>query len=39
VGEGQWRTVAELVRRAGFEPDDVRHDLAGIERAVVGRRG
>ncbi len=38
VGEGQWRTVAELVRRAGFEPDDVRHDLAGIERAVVGRK-
>jgi release factor glutamine methyltransferase len=37
VGEGQWRTVAELVRRAGFEPDDVRHDLAGIERVVVGR--
>jgi release factor glutamine methyltransferase len=39
VGQGQWRSVAELVRRAGFEPDDVRRDLAGIERAVVGRRG
>jgi release factor glutamine methyltransferase len=38
VGEGQWRIVAELVRRAGFEPDAVRHDLAGVERVVVGRR-
>jgi hypothetical protein len=38
VGEGQWRTVAELVRRAGYEPDDVRHDLAGVERVVSGRR-
>jgi release factor glutamine methyltransferase len=37
VGEGQWRTVAELVRRAGFEPVEVRPDLAGIERMVVGR--
>lgn len=38
VGEGQWKTVAELVRRAGFEPDEVRPDLAGIDRMVVGRR-
>jgi release factor glutamine methyltransferase len=38
VGEGQWRTVAELVRRAGYEPDQVRHDLAGVERVVTGRR-
>jgi release factor glutamine methyltransferase len=38
VGEGQWRIVSELVRRAGFEPDDVRHDLAGVERVVVGRK-
>ena len=38
VGEGQWPVVAELVRRAGFEPVDVRPDLAGIERVVVGHR-
>jgi release factor glutamine methyltransferase len=38
VGNGQWKTVAELVRRAGFEPDDVRPDLAGIDRMVVGKR-
>ena len=38
VGEGQWSIVAELVRRAGFEPVDVRPDLAGIERVVVGHR-
>jgi release factor glutamine methyltransferase len=38
VGEGQWPTVAELVRRAGFEPGDVRADLAGIERLVIGRK-
>ena len=37
VGEGMWATVAELVRRAGFEPVEVRPDLAGIERLVVGR--
>lgn len=38
VGEGQWPVVAELVRRAGFEPVEVRADLAGIERMVAGRR-
>jgi release factor glutamine methyltransferase len=36
VGEGQAATVAELVRRAGFERSEVRPDLAGIERVVVG---
>ncbi len=36
VGEGQARTVAELVRRAGYEAVEVRPDLAGIERVVVG---
>jgi release factor glutamine methyltransferase len=36
VGAGQAATVAELVRRAGYERTDVRRDLAGIERAVVG---
>jgi release factor glutamine methyltransferase len=37
VGQGMWQVVAELVRRAGFEPAQVRPDLAGIERVVVGR--
>jgi release factor glutamine methyltransferase len=36
VGEGQSATVAELVRRAGFERVETRPDLAGIERVVVG---
>jgi release factor glutamine methyltransferase len=36
VGEGQSATVAELVRRAGFERVESRRDLAGIERVVVG---
>jgi methylase of polypeptide subunit release factors len=37
VGEGQAPTVAELVRRAGFESVETRRDLAGTERVVVGR--
>lgn len=36
VGMGQAATVAELVRRAGWERVEVRPDLAGIERAVLG---
>ncbi len=36
VGEGQAQTVADLVRRAGFTGIEVRKDLAGIERVVVG---
>ena len=36
VGEGQAATVADLVRRAGFTGIEVREDLAGIERVVVG---
>ena len=36
VGEGQAPTVAELVRRAGFERVETRRDLAGIERVVAG---
>jgi methylase of polypeptide subunit release factors len=36
VGAGQAGTVAELVRRAGFERVEIRPDLAGIERVVVG---
>jgi release factor glutamine methyltransferase len=38
VGEGQAATVGELVRRAGYERLEVRLDLAGIERVVVGAR-
>jgi release factor glutamine methyltransferase len=37
VGEGQAQTVAELVRRAGWESVEVRRDLAGIDRVVIGR--
>lgn len=37
VGEGQAATVAELIRRAGFERVGARPDLAGIDRVVVGR--
>ena len=37
VGDGQAGLVAELVRRAGWEEVEVRSDLAGIDRVVVGR--
>lgn len=36
VGEGQAAAVAELLRAAGYTRVEVRHDLAGIERVVVG---
>jgi release factor glutamine methyltransferase len=36
VGAGQAATVAELVRRAGYDGLEIRPDLAGIERVVVG---
>ena len=38
VGEGQAAAVADLLREAGFDEIEVRRDLAGIERIVVGRR-
>lgn len=38
VGAGQAGAVGELMRHAGFEGIEVRSDLAGIERVVVGRR-
>jgi release factor glutamine methyltransferase len=38
VGAGQAAAVGELMRDAGFAQVDARRDLAGIERAVVGRR-
>jgi release factor glutamine methyltransferase len=36
VGAGQAATVAELVRRAGYERTELRRDLAGIDRVVMG---
>jgi release factor glutamine methyltransferase len=38
IGEGQAVEVAELIRDAGFAAVEVREDLAGIERVVVGER-
>jgi release factor glutamine methyltransferase len=38
IGAGQSLEVAELVRDAGFAEVEVRADLAGIERVVVGMR-
>lgn len=37
VGEGQAEAVAALARAAGFAATEVRDDLAGIGRVVVGR--
>jgi release factor glutamine methyltransferase len=36
VGVGQAGRVGELVRKAGFADVQTRHDLAGIERVVIG---
>jgi release factor glutamine methyltransferase len=38
VGEGQAAAVGEMLREEGFGEIEVREDLAGIERVVVGRR-
>jgi release factor glutamine methyltransferase len=38
IGEGQALEVAELMRDAGFGEIEVRSDLAGIERVVIGER-
>lgn len=38
VGRGQADTVERLVQSAGFPHIERRRDLAGIDRAVVGRR-
>ena len=38
IGEGQAVEVAELMRDAGFAEVEVREDLAGIERVVIGER-
>ncbi|CAN5477874.1 peptide chain release factor N(5)-glutamine methyltransferase [soil metagenome] len=39
VGEGQASSVAEILRRAGYETVSTRRDLAGIERVVIGELG
>src|SRR6476646_3674237 len=39
VGEGQAEAVAGLMRDSGFGAIEVRRDLAGIERVVLGRVG
>ena len=36
VGEGQAQAVGELMREAGFGKIEVRKDLAGLDRVVVG---
>jgi release factor glutamine methyltransferase len=38
VGAGQAETVAALLREAGFPAIDLRTDLAGHQRVVLGRR-
>jgi release factor glutamine methyltransferase len=38
IGQGQGERVAELVREAGWPEAEVRLDLAGIDRVVVGRQ-
>jgi release factor glutamine methyltransferase len=38
VGAGQAETVAGLMRGAGFAAVRAEHDLAGVERVVVGER-
>jgi release factor glutamine methyltransferase len=38
VGAGQAAAVAALLREAGFDAVSAEHDLAGIERVVVGER-
>jgi release factor glutamine methyltransferase len=39
IGAGQAPAVAGLLRAAGFPEVEVRRDLAGVERVVVGRGG
>jgi release factor glutamine methyltransferase len=38
IGMGQVDAVREMVAAAGFEQIEVRKDLAGIDRVVIGRR-
>ena len=36
IGSEQGPAVAELVRAAGYPRVEVRHDLAGLDRIVIG---
>lgn len=38
IGMGQVDAVREMVAAAGFEQIEIRKDLAGIDRVVIGRR-
>jgi len=38
IGQGQGESVSDLLRAAGWPETEVRLDLAGIDRVVVGRR-
>ncbi|MCB0831688.1 MAG: peptide chain release factor N(5)-glutamine methyltransferase [Solirubrobacterales bacterium] len=38
IGQGQGEKVAEMVRQAGWPEAEIRLDLAGIDRVVIGRR-
>lgn len=38
IGQGQGERVTELLQQAGYDRIEVRPDLAGIERVVVGYR-
>jgi release factor glutamine methyltransferase len=37
IGADQGEAVAEIVRRAGYREVEVRRDLAGLDRAIIGR--
>jgi release factor glutamine methyltransferase len=37
IGAEQGEAVADLVREAGYRATEVRQDLAGLDRAVIGR--
>jgi release factor glutamine methyltransferase len=39
IGQGQGELVAGMVRDAGWPETEIRLDLAGIDRVVVGRGG
>ena len=39
VGEGQAEAASALLAGAGFERVEIRLDLAGVSRVVVGSRG
>jgi release factor glutamine methyltransferase len=39
IGVGQAERVGQLIRESGYPEIDVRQDLAGVERVVIGRLG